>query len=704
MLLFDQLLGSGSVTSGQQYVVAGGALTAADSEPVTYVVDSPLITPNTFTRSYVTSSQSLTSVTWANSVNLFVAVGNLGTILTSADGQIWKRRTSPSNSYFRNVSWNYGSNKIIATGTANTIVYSTDAVNWTVMPSGSIGSGEIIHCSVGFNDGNGYGPMHMFFTSGGGYYTNTATSTWTFTKNTTIPSNIVSVSSERNSGHNYIVGLDSTFSQNRFGNNSQTSARTMYVNYGTYTSTWSTIGLTVSTNNSYYGIETYGDVGYNSLSSNNGFIVVGFQCSVPGSATSNHSSSMVTGRISSVGIDSIILQTNSASGSRAYPANGTQQQVSAICWHPQGEFYCAGYNGIYASVSGAGGVLGSNSNYYTNANNFYYYKNYVNTDTGVRAANGVVNYDLASIATDRKLTNTSAVVAVGNNGLIVSALANNTSTTEMYTRVPNQNAASETTCGLYNSGNYIAGSRNGKIYYNTNPLNDLIFVTKINEANLVSMCYGGKYYALGGTAGSLYSSADFTTWTSEGSAGFALSSITPWDGTTYYYAVGAGGKIYKYNYSGSANFVAKTSGVTTNLNKVAGNSSIGLVAVGSSNTFIYSADGETFYTKALGANFSTANITSVAYGYSSNLSAYIYTFVGAGGKMGYINASDLTNNPVQTITTGTSNDLLSVSYLNGGTSGNCWFAVGKSGTYMYSTDGVNWTLTTMGSTDLNIVY
>ena len=75
----------------------------------------------------------LYDITYGNS--LYVAVGTNGTILTSPDGIIWTLRTSGTTTAFYGVT--YGNNQYVAVNTAGTIYTSPDGVTWTLRTSGT---------------------------------------------------------------------------------------------------------------------------------------------------------------------------------------------------------------------------------------------------------------------------------------------------------------------------------------------------------------------------------------------------------------------------------------------------------------------------------------------------------------------------------------------------------------------------------------
>lgn len=132
--------------------------------------DSPI----TVVTSQQTDSGTLRNVTWGG--GQFVAVGELGRILTSSDGLTWTTRTSGSYFYFQSTAWSgtkyvivsgnggiltspdgvswdlktytsfnpqsltsvvWSGSQFVAVGYAGTIITSPDGVNWTAQNSGS---------------------------------------------------------------------------------------------------------------------------------------------------------------------------------------------------------------------------------------------------------------------------------------------------------------------------------------------------------------------------------------------------------------------------------------------------------------------------------------------------------------------------------------------------------------------------------------
>ncbi len=74
--------------------------------------------------------------------NTFVAVGNLGTILTSTDATNWTTRASGTPNQLSGV--NYGDGIIVAVGKGGVIVTSPDGTTWTSRNSGTTKDVELI--------------------------------------------------------------------------------------------------------------------------------------------------------------------------------------------------------------------------------------------------------------------------------------------------------------------------------------------------------------------------------------------------------------------------------------------------------------------------------------------------------------------------------------------------------------------------------
>lgn len=73
------------------------------------------------------TTEHLTNIIFHN--NIFVAIGNGGTILTSPDGIVWTKQISNTIDSLRNII--YADNKFIITGYQDTILTSSDGITWT---------------------------------------------------------------------------------------------------------------------------------------------------------------------------------------------------------------------------------------------------------------------------------------------------------------------------------------------------------------------------------------------------------------------------------------------------------------------------------------------------------------------------------------------------------------------------------------------
>ena len=77
-----------------------------------------------------------TSLVWADTLNLFVAVANSGTgnrVMTSPDGITWTSRTSAADNVWTSLAW--GNNTLVAvanSGTTNRVMTSTNGTSWTI--------------------------------------------------------------------------------------------------------------------------------------------------------------------------------------------------------------------------------------------------------------------------------------------------------------------------------------------------------------------------------------------------------------------------------------------------------------------------------------------------------------------------------------------------------------------------------------------
>ena len=81
-------------------------------------------------------SINLYSVTYSESLGLFVAVGESGRILTSSDGINWTNTTSGVSINLYSVTYSESLGLFVAVGGNGTILTSSDGINWTSTTSG----------------------------------------------------------------------------------------------------------------------------------------------------------------------------------------------------------------------------------------------------------------------------------------------------------------------------------------------------------------------------------------------------------------------------------------------------------------------------------------------------------------------------------------------------------------------------------------
>jgi hypothetical protein len=91
-----------------------------------------------FNTGNININNNWTSICWADSLNLFVAISNTGInnrIITSPDGITWTARISPADNNWTSVCWSQQLTLLVAvanSGTSNRIMTSPDGINWTL--------------------------------------------------------------------------------------------------------------------------------------------------------------------------------------------------------------------------------------------------------------------------------------------------------------------------------------------------------------------------------------------------------------------------------------------------------------------------------------------------------------------------------------------------------------------------------------------
>lgn len=199
--------------------------------------------------------------------------------------------------------------------------------------------------------------------------------------------------------------------------------------------------------------------------------------------------------------------------------------------------------------------------------------------------------------------------------------------------------------------------------------------TPITTANLRSSVVGltSSMVAVG-SAGTILTSTDLTTWTAQTSGTTSdLNAISVGGTTNSFIAVGANGTILTS--TDNVTWTASTSGVTNRLNGVTYANSL-FVVVGDGGLILTSSDAATWTAQTSGT---TKNLNAISYTNDH------FTAVGANGTV--LESTDGLTWTVQVVPT--------TADLNGVIYGLAtYLIVGNSGTILSSTDGDTWTLQT----------
>jgi hypothetical protein len=715
MLLFDQLLGSGgSPADVQTQVVIGGERDFINtttggsggqgSVPHAYYVANTQI-PGTVSEFTVPIAGigGGSPIARDASDTIWVTSGG-GSIYSSADGITWTPRFQTNYNY--GVIWHRGAGKFMAAGTSLTdnganvaIFYSTDGINWNTNITTHTDQGYI-----------------KFYEGKNGEYvlvgantilrsSNFLSTTWTAGGTAAGVANGVyagapAVLNYTSTDYEIIAGY-TPYSANLTANN------LIYNSSGTRFD-----GISTFTNSTYPGTSSDGNGAWSNIitnANNNGrggtsAVLIGYtkkpsytyaipyiytyNGASPGSSASYKSQSLSYAYSTSTRANRPVCGAYSSSVDR-WVLGGDGGQI----WWATSTGITTSGGQTWNLIQPAGGA----NNPKTNAS--FIGIGSSNSQGWIAIAQNGAIYKTPSIS---NTTSWTLVSNVGTNVLNLSSSIVATPDWQIKAAVWN-----------YSSNSFVLTNKYGVSFVtgNNNLSSSLRLEGSIGSVNVTSLTYNpsdtsinanGKYVAVWTRSPNSYIYGANTNLGNssvfEGNTAAILNSVTPWTGI-YYYVVGNGGTVYKYNYSASVGtFVSKTSGTAANLNSITGNSTIGLYAVGDAGAFIYSADGETFSTKSLGAPFSSANLRSVAYGTIST-GNNICVFVGTGGVLGYVDVTtfaDIASNPVVTVTSGTSANLNSVKWTGWG---NNWFTVGDGGVYLYSnTDATTWTSVSIGAT------
>lgn len=710
MLLFDQLLGSGgSANAVQTQVVIGGerdfintstgGYAQRGSVPHSYYVANTQI-PGTVSEFTVPIADSFGGSPIARDASdtIWVATASGGTIYSSADGVTWTPRFQTL--YCGNIMWHRGASRFMGAGAsltdngANTaIFYSTDGINWST---------NILNHGSGYTQYyEGRNGDHVLLQS----TTMLRSSNFLSTTWTSLSASVGVANGVYSSGGTGVINYAGTDYEIIAGYTPYSANGT--ANNFLYSTTGSSFtGTSFFEGSIYPGTQSDGNgywTGVVTNANNNGR---GGSSAVIYGYTKNPLDTYYKPYFKTLSSTNPTVKASWVTQNFSYAYTTRGNRMLAGAYSP--------YSDRWVIVGDGGQIwwttsIGMNTNGGQTWNLLY---------PAAGGGNPTTNAALVAVGS----SNSQGWIAMGQNGAMYKTPnISNTTSWSLVANVGTLEASSHSTvdkqikAAVWNniSNNFVLVNNSGTTYVTGN--NNLVSSLKLQGSitiNSSSLAYSstdtsinanGKLVAISTRSPNSFitvtgTSINLSSSTGEGNTAAILNSIIPWT-STYYYVVGNAGKVYKYNYAASVgNFVSKTSGTTANLNSVTGNSTIGLYAVGDAGAFIYSADGETFNTKTLGAPFSSANLKSVAYGTTST-GSNICVFVGTGGVIGYVDVTtfaSIASNPVVTVTSGTSANLNSVKWTGWG---NNWFTVGDTGVYLYSnTDATTWTSVSIGAT------
>ena len=204
--------------------------------------------------------------------------------------------------------------------------------------------------------------------------------------------------------------------------------------------------------------------------------------------------------------------------------------------------------------------------------------------------------------------------------------------------------------------------------------NDL---TAFGSTDMRGIAFGAVLVAAG-AGGTMFSSADGTTWTP-----INFTVATDLNAAYYfggiYLAAGAGGVVLSS--ADAVTWVAQTTGTSNTLFSLATNSSNLTAAVGAAGTIITSANGTSWTSVASGT---TSNLYGVTFGGGR------WVAVGAAGTL--LTSTD--GATWQAVASNTSADLRSVAFRTSSSTAGAviYAAVGANGTLVTSPDGLTWTV------------
>jgi hypothetical protein len=518
------------------------------------------------------SINQLNSVAYGNGT--YVAVGKVGTIVTSSDGVSWTNRSSGTTNPLWGVA--YGNGMFVAVGDGGTIVTSSEGVSWTSRSSGITN----VLASVAYGNGT-YVVVGQFGTvltsSDGVSWTTSGTMGFTgitYGNGTFVAVGGIGMIATSSDGAHWTIRVSNTTRDLRdiaYGNGTYVAVG---YNGAIVTSSdgvnWTgrTSGTTTLLFGVVYGNGTYVAVGYSGtiVTSSDG---VNWTSRTWESWHDSYGVAYGNGMYVAVGLNygyygSIMTSSDGVNWTHLTP------ELDRVAYD----------NGTYVIVGQSGTILTSSDG-----------ANWASRSSGTKMwLNGIANGN-------------STYVAVGSGGTIVTSSdgAGWTSRTSGTT-----NTLYDV---VYGNGTYVAVGNGGTIVTSSDRVN-WTSRTSGTTKDLRGVAYGNGTYVAVGLSGTIVTSSDGVSWMSR-TSGTANSLVGVAYGNGTYVAMGTGGTIVTSN--DGVNWTSRTSGTTNTFYGVAyGNG--GYVAVGGGGTIATSSDGVSWTSRTSGT---TNELIGVAYGNST---------------------------------------------------------------------------------------
>lgn len=569
----------------------------------------------------VTPQVTLWGVTWAGSpINLFVAVGSKGTVLTSPNGSTWTKQTTPvtstSGPELYAVTWNSTQNLLVAVGGSGTILTSTNGTSWTQQSSVPSTTPTLLGVT-------NRGSQYVAVGSSGTIWNSSNGTTWTAAATNPLTTGLNSVAWNSTLSRYAVVGDNGVAATSADGaswtvQNSTAGSNALYTvistggvfltlgNAGTARLTasgsvtdWSTVGTITPTPPAYISSVTFGSelvaVG------SNGAIFTSSGGTSWTSRTSN-----VTGTLNSIaynGTSTYIAVGNGGLILSAPNGGNTWTQLSS----PFVNFQAVDSGAGVRAAVGPGGAI------YTSTDDITWTPRSSGTTQDLQAVawvgNGFVAVGKGGAITVSNAAGTSwtaqtftassvspdfygvayvsptRILAVGAGGYTVSSANGGTSWSLMGTNSAGFYSVAAGPTTIVGVGGDNLGNGNIRLI---SSLTGTSWSSRPNASKvLYSVVYAGNQFIAVGDVGTIYTSTDGgSNWVSQKSNTTALLSSVTWTGNVAV-AVGAGGTVLTS--PNGVDWTARTSIPTTqSLNSVTWTGSL-ITAVGDGGTVITSS-------------------------------------------------------------------------------------------------------------------